>query len=522
MRVKTSPALMEEVEALVKALSWSQGFALYFAVANPPFFREFVSEEVKKGLIEGGIKVGLIRLSTPYAFKEIGEKMPQDCQALFITGVELILASEQRRAFLSQLNWQRDKFREISIPLVFWIPEFALHLIALEAPDFWAWRSGSFYFRPPEELLPLETRTFLDELSGHRMGGLIGYESLIKEEKIKQLQGLKGLLAEYESLPSSAETKRLRLSLLKEIGSLHLVLGELKEAKKYLSEAKREAESEKNYESLADILPSLGLISDLQGNKPEADKYAEEICEVISRMCEKPGVARRRVDLRLVLSKVGVAYRRGDLNQAEELLGKALELAKGGGNEREVALALQLMASSAQGKGEYGKAENLLKQSREIYKGLSEFGEVGSLSTRLSRVAREQKDYEKASQYLEEALQSLEETGDEITLAEVGEELAELLRERGDYTQVREVYREALEIYEKYGDKRMEAQILLRLGSLLREQGDFKEAGRCFRECLKISEEIGYEPCSDLARNYLERLKFEEERIESGKEDEGI
>ena len=54
---------------------------------------------------------------------------------------------------LTVLNLQRELFlRQIGCPLVLWLPEQALEMIARNAPDFWSWRSGVFEFDLPREV----------------------------------------------------------------------------------------------------------------------------------------------------------------------------------------------------------------------------------------------------------------------------------------------------------------------------------------------------------------------------------
>jgi len=50
---------------------------------------------------------------------------------------------------LGYLNLQRERLAELPHAVVFWVREYGLRQIGVQAPDFWAWRSGVFDFRAP-------------------------------------------------------------------------------------------------------------------------------------------------------------------------------------------------------------------------------------------------------------------------------------------------------------------------------------------------------------------------------------
>ncbi|MBI3682201.1 MAG: TIR domain-containing protein [Acidobacteria bacterium] len=49
------------------------------------------------------------------------------------------------------VNLNREAFADVPHAMVFWIREYGLRALGNEAPDFWAWRSGVFDVRGPEE-----------------------------------------------------------------------------------------------------------------------------------------------------------------------------------------------------------------------------------------------------------------------------------------------------------------------------------------------------------------------------------
>jgi ATP/maltotriose-dependent transcriptional regulator MalT len=194
-----------EFEDLIRALEWSDEFAIYFAVINLPLIRKQMADELKRSLGKEKIQVHSLELNSSYfdLLSIIPEKVPSYClrgaetvirSVVFIFGAEEAIAADvdTRRLFFDCLNWQRDKLREtIVCPLVIWLPEFALRILALEAPDFWAWRSGVYYLEPEPVGILRDTEELLKV-------GTSEYDVLTYQEKIKRLQQFKALLEDYK------------------------------------------------------------------------------------------------------------------------------------------------------------------------------------------------------------------------------------------------------------------------------------------------------------------------------------
>ncbi len=235
----------KELEELVRALEWSNEFAIYFAVVNPPLIRKQMAEELKKSLEKEKIRVHSLELNSSYfdLLSIIPEKVPSYClrgteteihPVLFIFGAEEAIAADAdtRRLFFDCLNWQRDKLREtIACPLVIWLPEFALRILALEAPDFWAWRSGVYYLEPKPVWILKDTEELLKGVTSE-------YDVLTYQEKIRRLQQFKSLLEDYERHPFEDELEAELLGIqFNLLAALYLKTEEFGNAEKNLSDA---------------------------------------------------------------------------------------------------------------------------------------------------------------------------------------------------------------------------------------------------------------------------------------------
>ena len=124
---------------------------------------------------------------------------------------------------LSQLNLARDRFRDLPCPLVFWLADAALTRLAQGAPDFWAWRSGTFDFLP--RWVPL---------ASHPQAQPEPPEVLQAEERIHVLENL---LADYRALGDGPTEQRARAGLLVDLANLYQVTYRPQTARQRLQEA---------------------------------------------------------------------------------------------------------------------------------------------------------------------------------------------------------------------------------------------------------------------------------------------
>jgi hypothetical protein len=247
----------KELEELIRALEWSNEFGIYFAIINPPLIRKQTAEELKRSLEEKQIKVDYLELNSSYfdLLSIISEEVPSYClrgaeteirPVLFIFGADEAIAADAdtRRLFFDCLNWQRDKLREIlGCPLLIWLPEFALRILALEAPDFWAWRSGVYYLEPEPVWILKDTEELFK-------GGTSEYDVLTYQEKIRRLQQFKALLEDYERYPFEdkleSEVLGIQCDLLQEAGKVSIATDNYEEAKQYFLQGLKIAEKLKD------------------------------------------------------------------------------------------------------------------------------------------------------------------------------------------------------------------------------------------------------------------------------------
>jgi hypothetical protein len=118
--------------------------------------------------------------------------------------------NESLKKFFGYLQWTREALRELRLPIVLWVPDRTLKLIAKNSPDFWSWCNGVFQFQVESKLIynkilqqeHIELQSYLkskyDFLSVLKMSIVVEVESFQKlkleckvdllESEIKELE----------------------------------------------------------------------------------------------------------------------------------------------------------------------------------------------------------------------------------------------------------------------------------------------------------------------------------------------
>jgi tetratricopeptide (TPR) repeat protein len=485
-----------EFKDLIRALEWSDEFAIYFAVINPPLIRKQMADELKGSLEKEKIHVNSLELNSSYfdLLSIIPEKVPSYClrdtateirSVLFIFGAEEAIAADAdtRRLFFDSLNWQRDKLREtIACPLVIWLPEFALRILALEAPDFWAWRSGVYYLEPEPVWILRDTQELLKV-------GTSEYDVLTYQEKIKRLQQFKALIEDYEKhqFEGKQESKLLeiRFNLLQEAGKISYSIDNYKNAKQYLLHGLKIAERLNNKVLFLSSFLCLSFVSAMQGDYTTAEEYAKKALEIAQDLGDKSSIASFFGFLG------GYAALQKEYNKAEDFFKKELIIGKELGNKELIASALGDLGILANEQKKYTEAKSFLEQSLKMNEEIGDKKKIVNNLIKLSDLAKNQGNFNEAVRRIERAHAiSTEIKGHRIT-AEVLEEQGSLAADQGDYQRARKYYEESLKIYEQLGDKHNIASIHTDLGDIARESGDYEESKRRYKESLKIYEQLG-------------------------------
>ncbi|NJR53251.1 MAG: tetratricopeptide repeat protein [Acaryochloris sp. CRU_2_0] len=166
----------KEYRALIRSLSYSQGFGLLFVQCSPAAGERLIAK-VQEDLPQKRIEVLSLTEPIETLYDQVDSLYRNHpINVLFVQGIEhslyayeknrLWINDAQRRSYsetgiprlLQHLNLSRERFWEtFPFCFVFLIPHFALKYFIRRAPDFFDWNSGVFEFPMEREWLHQES-----------------------------------------------------------------------------------------------------------------------------------------------------------------------------------------------------------------------------------------------------------------------------------------------------------------------------------------------------------------------------
>ena len=212
----------KELQLLFKSLKRAKGFHLYLVQGNNPRLRTEILASLKQLLGTAGITFYHHHLQEPIGSLE--DLLPPGFAArekkkavLVVSGLEnSFIETGDPQALLHRLNYARDLLpKKIPVPLVLWLPVGAFKKILTEAHDLWSWRSGTFYFSTPTELIAgqFQEMALLREKDSR---GAIP-EKLYKERLVL----FTGLLEDLKLRDGSRKNQLQQADVMQQISELH-------------------------------------------------------------------------------------------------------------------------------------------------------------------------------------------------------------------------------------------------------------------------------------------------------------
>ncbi|HSK72933.1 MAG TPA: hypothetical protein VK892_14625, partial [Pyrinomonadaceae bacterium] len=220
-----------EFSRLVRAVELSKKYYLYFVCCNHVPKQNNLIAKIKESV--GGKKIKVIKFKKPITdlLTEIQKKkFSKECEAVFVQGLENSILSDDRgdeNALIHNLNISRDTFKKyLSCPIFLWLPEYAIVKITRHAPDFFSVRSGTFYFSSSPEKIT-------EQIFQTVTSGWLETSSLPLTEKLKKIEALENLLAEYQGLHRDRRNKQTEMRLLSELADFFDSISEYRKAIEY-------------------------------------------------------------------------------------------------------------------------------------------------------------------------------------------------------------------------------------------------------------------------------------------------
>lgn len=446
----------KEFRRLVRAVKFSKKHFLHFVCCNQVPKQNELIEKVKKSL--KGKKVKVVKFKKPIndLLTELQTKtIGKDCEAVFVQGLEYSISSDGKgdeNALIYNLNISRDAFRKyLSCPLFLWLPEYALVKIARHAPDFYSVRSGTFYFSNPPEMV---TEQIFQSVSSD----WLEISSLPIAEKLKQIELLENLLAEYRGLHREKQDKQAEVRLLSQLADFFHSISEYRKALEYQEQALEISREIGDQKSEGNNLSNLGTTYDRLGEFQKAIEYYKQGLEISRKIGNRLGEGKS-------LGNLGIAYH---------------------------------------SLGEYQTAikyhEQSLQISRKIGNQLGEEISLGNLGVAYYVLG----EYRKAIEYNEQAWRISREIGNQNDEGRHLGNLGDIYYSLGEYRKAIEYHKQDLAISRRIGDRYEEGHSLSNLGLDYNSLGEKEKACDLWREAKAILEAIE-SPDANLAQQWLNK-----------------
>lgn len=430
----------DELRRLIRAVKFAQKHFLYFVCCNQVPKQNELIAAVKNEF--KGKQIRVVKFKKPIT-DLLGElqkkKIAHDCEAVFVQGLEYSISSDGKGAentLVYNLNISRDSFkRYLSCPLFLWLPEYAIVKITRHAPDFFSVRSGTFYFsNPPEQV----TEQIFQNVSSN----WVESSSLPLAEKLKQIETLETLLAEYRSLHREKQDKRAELRLLTELGNFFYSISSYRKAINYYEQCL--ATSRKIGDRLGEgnSLSILGGAYVSLGEYQKTIDYCEEALAISREIGDRQGEASS-------LGNLGNAYQSlGEHQKAINYYEQSLAISCEIGDRSDKGKSLGSLGNAYDKLGEYRKAIEFHEQSLAIYREIGDRqGEAGSLGN-MGNAYDSLGKYRKAIEFHEQSLTIKREIGDRSGEGNSLGNLGNTYRSLGEIEKACDLWKEALAIFE--------------------------------------------------------------------------
>ena len=346
----------QEREALLRLLHRADGFALAFIECNQPADILRIVGEINKSLVDEGRKLRELHLSKPEDNlpERLIELLPSATDVLAVIGFQYSFKENTEVSpALAQLNLDRELFRELPCPVVFFLPEFAMTRLIREAPDFWAWRAGVYEAHKP----PVEPQLLTAQIRAD--SSLL---SLSSERQRSLLEVLQETLENHEIKGTGSALEKSELA--SRIAVLFFLVDNIQEAETFARRAAALAphhspEKAKAFASLARILLARGKM--------------EEASELLHGSVARFEELEDRRERAVILGDIArVLLFQGNVDSALALSQERLTVFEELGEDHERAIALGDLAQISYSQGNVDEALALHQKRLAIFEELAD------------------------------------------------------------------------------------------------------------------------------------------------------
>lgn len=430
----------EPLRALRRGLVRADGFALYIAVVKTPAQRNQLIGLLAEAIPTVKLQTVTLRADSTDILQEIQKQLGgKPSGPLMVVGLEEALPSDARNhPILNALNLRRPDWPQlVPQPVVFWVPEYLLGILARSAPDFLDWRSDTLHFPEvePGQLQILRSATW--------NGGLDTRMSV--ETRLERVKELESRIASNES--SSDPAVRFAVSVwLNELGLHFALLGQNRKAFDCFHKVQTIAENLGLKDKQAMAFGNLGNVCEILGDSIKAIEFLERSLRLHREICDRRGEG-------MDLGNLGFIYaNQGELLKSIDFCEKQLTIAREIGDHRGEGGALFNLGRAYADLGHRIEAVKYFEQALAIFRNLGDYrgesGVLGNIGTLFAKLG----DTHKALGFYGRALTLSRKIGDRFGEGYALSNIATAFNQLGDRAKALARAEDALKIFDAIED----------------------------------------------------------------------
>ncbi len=232
-------------------------------------------------------------------------------------------------------------------------------------------------------------------------------------------------------------------------------------------------------------LAELGVLRQVRGDLDQAERMHRKSLEINEQLGRREGMASQYGNLGLIHQT------RGDLDEAERMHRKALEIDEQLGRREGMATHYGNLGLIHQTRGELDEAERMHRKALAIDEQLGQLEGMASGYAAIALVHQARGELDEAERMHRKALEIEEQLGRQEGMARQYGNLGLIHKTRGQLDEAERMQRKALAIDERLGRLEGMATHYGNLGLIHRTRGELDEAERMHRKALAIDEQLG-------------------------------
>ena len=459
----------KELQLLHRSLTRAKGFQLYLVQCNNSRLRTEILASLKQLLETNGITVYYHHLKKQMV--SLDDFLPpgfpireKEKAVLIVSGLENSFSpAADSLSFLQRLNYARDLLpKKVPVPLVLWLPVGTFKKILTEAHDLWSWRSGTFYFSTPPEMIQSQIQKMVVLREKEGKGALS--KKLYKE----QLGLFTDILEDLKHQPDSRKTHLQEADVMQQIGELHysyadtLLMpdqktGYLEKALKLQLKALEIKESimGKSHPEVTRFYDNLSSIYQDMGQLDRALEFQEKALQIRKTVLDK-----NHPDLAASYNNLSLIYKAlGQLDRALEYQQQALQIRETvlDKNHPSLAVSYNNLSTTYYSLGQLDRALEFQEKALQIEEAVLDKNHpaLATLYNNLSSIYQDLGQLERALEFQEKALQIREVvlSKNHPDLAASYNNLSSIYQDLGQLERALEFQEKVLEIWEAVLDK---------------------------------------------------------------------